>query len=195
MSITLNNVAARFSFQKSAPHRSIHRQSASSPGLKLNGPESSPSPSHRIGRVLTSSKFMTPPHDLRCNSLGRSTAATRTSARPVLAPFRSPSWALCCRPLHTLDDTINDHLVCGTIAILLCTKTALLQISDKAESGQAEKQSAPTRMGVVSRVGMAYCCDFSSSVACRLGSGGCLSSARRASTSRLAVAYSPSVIC
>jgi hypothetical protein len=41
----------------------------------------------------------------------------------------------------------------------------------------------------------AYCCDFSSSVACKVGSGGCPSSARSASTSRFAVEYSPSVIC
>jgi hypothetical protein len=41
----------------------------------------------------------------------------------------------------------------------------------------------------------AYCCDFSSSVACKVGSGGCPSSTRSESTSRFAVEYSPSVIC
>ena len=136
---------------------------------------------------------MTPPPHLRRDGFGRwSAAATRSFACPVFAPFRSPSRALRGRPLRTVD-TIHDHLVWCTLPVLVRTKTALLQISDRP--GQAQKPCDRQRLawGLEQRV--ANCCDFSSSVACRPGSGGCPSSARSASTSRFALAYSPSVIC
>jgi len=144
-------------------------------------------------------KKMTPPPHLRRDRFGRwSAAATRSFACPVFAPFRSPSRALGGRPLRTMD-TINDHLVWCTLPVLVRAKTTLLQISDRP--GQAEKpchhqrNQSPPLLGWGLKQRVAYCCDFSSSVACRPGSGGCPSSARSASTSRFAVAYSPSVIC
>ena len=115
--------------------------------IKLNGPESSPCPSHRIGRMLTSLKKMTPPHHLRRDCLGRLSATTRSFARPVFAPFRSPSRALRGRPLRTMD-TINCHLVCCTLPVLVRAKTTLLQISDKPESGGETESSSAKSNGM-----------------------------------------------
>jgi len=88
-----------------------------------------------------SSLTMTPPPYLRRNRLGRLSATTRSFAYPVFTSFGSPSWTLCDHPLGAIG-TIHEHLIYGTLAVLVHAKTALLQVPDRPRLGGGDESLA-----------------------------------------------------